>query len=136
MSNKIKRTNWVSTFKLIGRTKINDNSFKIDEVSESGWCYNNLNLGVDCGENYGITYVNLMGGFSKEKDNYIYVHGKNEDGSDDFTNTFQVDWEQREDEECPSGRPCCVCEERGGPGGIFSEGVSKFIRFHGRGSAA
>lgn len=99
MSNKIKRTNWVSTFKLIGRTKINDNSFKIDEVSESGWCYNNLNLGVDCGENYGITYVNLMGGFSKEKDNYIYVHGKNEDGSDDFTNTFQVDWEQREDEE-------------------------------------
>ena len=43
----IKKTNWVSNFNLVGRAKINDNTFKIQEVSESGWEYNNLNLGVD-----------------------------------------------------------------------------------------
>ena len=32
MSEKIKKTNWISTFRLIGKAKIYDNSFKIDEV--------------------------------------------------------------------------------------------------------
>lgn len=99
MSDKIKKTNWVSSFKLIGKAKINDNSFKIDEVSQSGWCYNNLNLGVDCGEKYGITYANMMGGYSQVKDNVIYVHGKKEDGTDDWDNTFSIDWDDRLDEE-------------------------------------
>ena len=99
MSSKIKKTNWVSNFRLVGRAKLNDNSFKIDEVSESGWCYCNINLGVDCGENYGVTYANLMGGFSKENDNYIYVHGKKEDGSDDFQNNFTISWEDRDNED-------------------------------------
>ena len=91
MSDKIKKTNWISSFKLVGRAKINDNSFKIDEVSQSGWCYNNLNLGVDCGEKYGVTYANLMGGYSQVKDNIIYVHGKKEDGTDDFEKQIVVD---------------------------------------------
>ena len=99
MNDKIKKTNWVSSFKLIGKAKINDNSFKIDEVSQSGWCYNNLNLGVDCGERYGITYANMMGGYSQVKDNVIYVHGKKEDGTDDWDNTFSIDWDDRLDEE-------------------------------------
>ena len=99
MGDKIKKTNWVSSFKLIGKAKINDNSFKIDEVSQSGWCYNNLNLGVDCGKKYGITYANMMGGYSQVKDNVIYVHGKKEDGTDDWDNTFSIDWDDRLDEE-------------------------------------
>lgn len=99
MSDKIKKTNWVSSFKLVGRAKINDNSFKIDEVSQSGWCYNNLNLGVDCGEKYGITYANLMGGYSQVKDNIIYVHGKKEDGTEDWENIFTINWDDRLDEE-------------------------------------
>lgn len=99
MGDKIKKTNWVSSFKLIGKAKINDNSFKIDEVSQSGWCYNNLNLGVDCGEKYGITYANMMGGYSQVKDNVIYVHGKKEDGTDDWDNTFSINWDDRLDEE-------------------------------------
>ena len=99
MSSKIKKTNWVSNFRLVGRAKLNDNSFKIDEVSENGWCYCNINLGVDCGENYGVTYANLMGGFSKDNDNYIYVHGKKEDGSDDFQNNFTINWEDRDNED-------------------------------------
>lgn len=99
MSDKIKKTNWVSSFKLIGKAKINDNSFKIDEVSQSGWCYNNLNLGVDCGEKYGITYANMMGGYSQVKDNVIYVHGKKEDGTEDWENIFTINWDDRLDEE-------------------------------------
>ena len=95
----IKKTNWVSNFNLVGRAKINDNTFKIQEVSESGWEYNNLNLGVDCGERCGVVYANMMGGFSRERKNVIYVHGKKEDGTDDWQNTFQVDWEDRFNEE-------------------------------------
>ena len=95
----IKKTNWVSNFNLVGRAKINDNTFKIQEVSESGWEYNNLNLGVDCGEKCGVVYANMMGGFSRERKNVIYVHGKKEDGTDDWQNTFQVDWEDRFNEE-------------------------------------
>ena len=99
MSDKIKKTNWVSSFRLIGKARINDNSFKIDEVSQSGWCYNSLNLGVDCGEKYGITYASMMGGYSQVKDNVIYVHGKKEDGTDDWDNTFSINWDDRLDEE-------------------------------------
>ena len=99
MSEKIKKTNWVSTFRLTGKARINDNSFKIDEVSQSGWCYNSLNLGVDCGEKYGNVYANLMGGYSTSKGGVIYVHGKKEDGSDDWENSFTVDWDDRNNED-------------------------------------
>lgn len=95
----IKKTNWVSNFNLVGRVKINDNTFKIDEVSDSGWEYSNLNLGVDCGERCGVVYANMMGGFSRERQNVIYVHGKKEDGSDDWQNNFQIDWKDRFNEE-------------------------------------
>lgn len=91
----IKKTNWVSNFTLIGKAKINDNSFKIDEISESGWCYNSLNLNVDCGEKFGNVYANLMGGYSTKQGGLIYVHGKKDDGTDDWENTFTVDWEDR-----------------------------------------
>jgi hypothetical protein len=99
MSEKIKKTNWISTFRLIGKAKIYDNSFKIDEVSQNGWQYNNLNLGVDCGEKYGNVYANLMGGFSQNNKGVIYVHGKKDDGTDDWDNSFTVDWDDRNDDE-------------------------------------
>lgn len=95
----IKKTNWVSNFNLVGRARINDNTFKIGEVSDSGWEYNNLNLGVDCGEKCGTVYANMMGGFSRERKNQIYVHGKKADGSDDWQNNFQIDWEDRFNED-------------------------------------
>lgn len=95
----IKRTNWVSNFNLIGRAKINDNTFKIDEISESGWDYNSLNLGVDCGEKCGVVYANMMGGFSQKNPNKIYVHGKTDDEKDDWENRFSIDWEDRFNEE-------------------------------------
>lgn len=97
MSEKlIKRDNWIASFNLIGEAKINDYTFKIDERSEkSGWIYNSLNLGVDCGEKHGVVYCEMMGGFSDSSNNVIYAHGKDDNGKDDFDEKLQIDWEDR-----------------------------------------
>jgi hypothetical protein len=95
----IAKSDWVSSFNLIGKAKINNYTFKIDEKSEkSKWVYNSLNLGVDCGEKYGVVYCELMGGYSEENANVIYAHGKKEDGTDDFSSQITVDWDDRFDE--------------------------------------
>lgn len=99
-SKVIKKENWVSNFTLIGKPKINDYTFKIDEISEkSNWRYSSLNLGVDCGETYGVVYCEMMGGYSEEGSSVIYAHGKNDDGSDNFEEQIIVDWEDRNNEE-------------------------------------
>lgn len=96
----LEKKNWQNSFALIGEAKINQYTFKIDEKSEkSDWVYNQLNLGVDCGESSGTVYAELMGGYGAERDNILYVHGKNEDGKDDFENKFTIDWEDRFDED-------------------------------------
>lgn len=97
--NNIKKTNWISNFRIVGKARVNDNSFKIDEVSESGWQYNSMNLGVDCGEQYGTIYSSMMGGFGVGRNNVIYVHGKKDDGTDDFSNKFTVNWDDRLDDD-------------------------------------
>ena len=59
----IAKSDWASSFSLIGEAKVNDYTYKIDAKSEkSSWIYNSLNLGVDCGEKHGTVYVELMGG--------------------------------------------------------------------------
>ena len=96
----LEKKNWSSTFMLIGEAKINDYTYKIDEKStKSDWVYNSLNLGVFCGEKNGTVYSELMGGYGAERDNVIYVHGKDEDGKDDFDNKFTIDWDDRFNEE-------------------------------------
>lgn len=95
-AKKITRKNWVSRFHVLGKANINDYTFKIDETSQrSSWTYNTMNLGVDCGEKYGTCYVSLMGGYSPERTNTIYVHGKDENGRDDFNQRIEVDWDDR-----------------------------------------
>lgn len=99
-SKVIKKENWVSNFTLIGKPKINDYTFKIDEISEkSNWRYSSLNLGVDCGETYGVVYCEMMGGYSEEGSSVIYAHGKNDDDSDNFEEQIIVDWDDRNNEE-------------------------------------
>ena len=103
MSEKkaIKKSDWTSNFMLIGKPKISDDyTFKIDEKStNSNWVYNSLNLGVDCGEKYGVVYAEMMGGYSEENENKIFAHGKKEDGSDDFESQITVDWDDRFNDE-------------------------------------
>lgn len=97
--NKIVRENWMNNFTLIGRYAPHNTFIKIDEKSEnSNWQYSNMTLGVDCGEKCGIVTADMVGGFSLERENVIYAHGKNEDGSDDFSNQILVAWEDRFDE--------------------------------------
>lgn len=97
---KIMKSDWVSNFTLIGKPVITDYTFKIDEKSEkSSWIYNSINLGINCSEKHGVVYCEGMGGYSDERENVIYVHGKKEDGSDDFDNRFEVAWEDRFDED-------------------------------------
>ena len=94
--SSITKENWLSSFALIGTAKINDRSFKINEKSnKSDWVYNSLNLGIDCGEKFGTVYCEMMGGYNKGKPNSIYVHGKNDDGTDNFADQFTIDWGNR-----------------------------------------
>lgn len=97
---QIQKEDWVSNFTLIGKAKINDYTFKIDEKAEkSDWIYNSMNLGVDCGEKHGTVYAEMMGGYADERENVIYAHGKTDDGKDDFENKIAVDWDDRDNED-------------------------------------
>lgn len=96
----IEKSDWQSSFTLIGKPVLNDYSFKIDERSErSNWVYNALNLGVDCGDAYGVVWAELMGGYSEDGENRIFVHGKKDDGSDDFKKQIVVDFDDRFNED-------------------------------------
>ena len=94
------RSNWVSNFVIVGKAAINDFTYKIDQHSDkSDWIYNQLNLNIDCGEKHGKISTELMGGYGSERtNNVIYVHGKNEDDTDDFKNQYTIDWVDRFDE--------------------------------------
>lgn len=90
---------YVQSFNIVGEAKISDYTFKIDEHSTSSdWIYNQMNLYVYCGEKFGNCQSELMGGYGAERDtNVVYVHGKKDD-KDDFSNQYQIDWEDRFDE--------------------------------------
>lgn len=95
----LEKKNWSNTFMLIGEAKVNDYTYKLNEKSEkSDWVYNSLNLGVYCGETCGTVYAELMGGYGAERDNVVYVHGKDSEGKDDFDDKFTIDWDDRFDE--------------------------------------
>lgn len=98
-TNALEKKDWVSRFNLVGEAKVNDFTYKIDERSnKSDWVYNSINLGINCGKKHGTVYCELMGGYGAERDNIIYVHGKKEDSTDDFENSYTIDWEDRFDE--------------------------------------
>ena len=98
----IKRTKgWSSKFYLTGKAVLGKYTYKIDEKSNnSDWVYNSLNLGVNCGEKFGVVYCEGMGGYSSnpEAENVCYAHGKDAEGRDDFTNKITVPWEERFDQ--------------------------------------
>ena len=99
-NNVIEKSDWVSNFTLIGEAKVNDYTFKIDERSQkSSWVYNSMNIGIDCGEKFGAVFCELIGGYSEDRENVIYAHGKDEDGRDDFSQRITVDWEDRLNED-------------------------------------
>ena len=89
----------VSNFNLVGACKVNDYTFSMgNESQKSSWVYHKTNLGIDCGRD-GIIYASMMGGYSSEKDNVVYVHGTKENENkktvDDFENRYTIDWDDR-----------------------------------------
>lgn len=95
---ELNKKGWVSSFTLKGLARVNDNSFKLDQKStKSDWIFSTANFGVDCGEKNGTVYVHSMGGYGADRDNLVYVHGKDENGRDDFKNKYTIAWEDRED---------------------------------------
>lgn len=92
----------VSQFNIIGKVKLNDNTFAIDNESQSSdWIYSSMRLGVDTGN--GVVFSNLMGGYGATRDNIVYVHGTKKDEAGktvaDFDNRFTIDWDDRDDED-------------------------------------
>ena len=85
----------IQSFTLIGKAKVNDFTFKIDEKSKSNFVYNNLNLNVFCGDKYGTIDSEMMGGYDALSPRDIYAHGKDADGADDFENKIMVKWSER-----------------------------------------
>lgn len=92
--NVIKRGQ--QNFTLIGKAKLGQYSFKIDEKSKkSAYIYSQANLTLKTKE--GEISASVMGGYNPEKDNVIYTFtkgDKNKKGQ-----KFTVSWEDRFDEE-------------------------------------
>ena len=106
---KLEKNGWSSSFDLIGTAVINDRTFKLDQKSQnSDWVGNRMNLGVNCGERNGTIYCEMWGGYGENRENKIYVHGKKDDGTDDFQNQYVISWEDRDDEKIIAdiGRMC------------------------------
>ena len=90
--NPLKKS--TASFNLVGEAKVSDFTFKLDEVSDGGWQYSRINLGVDCG-NGNVVYCDMMGGFGtaawqkkSKKENVVYSRNK------DF-GMYVIDWEDR-----------------------------------------
>lgn len=110
--NELKKV--VGEFSLLGIVKVNDYTFDIDKVSQSGWKGSRAKLYIDCGQ-YGDIYCETpnSGYFpsKNEEDDEkgskteCYCHGKkasDNDSSkliDDYSNQLRVAWEDRFDEE-------------------------------------
>jgi len=96
VANKFDKKGFMNSFTLIGKAKIGNYTFKIDEkAKDSDWLYSKLKLGVDCGEKCGTVYAELMGGYGTERDNVIFVIGKKPDGTDDYENKYEISFEDR-----------------------------------------
>lgn len=112
MANALVKKDWISNFDIVGKAVVNDYTFKIEQRSEkSDWVYNSMNVGIDCGENHGTVYAELMGGYPEEREPFpIKVHGKDEKGRDDFDNRFEVAWEDRNDPDIMAevGKMCFI----------------------------
>ena len=86
-----------ATFNLIGRAKVTDKTFNLDNSYDSGWTDNQMYLGVDCG-NGNIVYAEMRSGFFPDKDNVIRAYDKNEKDESGQSKSVEIAWEDRFDE--------------------------------------
>ena len=86
-----------ASFNLIGRAKVTDKTFNLDNSYDSGWTDNQMYLGVDCG-NGNIVYAEMRSGFFPDKDNVIRAYDKNEKDESGKSKSVEIAWEDRFDE--------------------------------------
>jgi hypothetical protein len=72
---------------VVGKAKVTDKTFALDQTSQSGYQYSRLNLGIETEEG-NVIYGEMMGGYTPQNP-VIYTFGK-EDGS-----SLQINWADR-----------------------------------------
>ena len=85
-------------FTLIGKVKVTDKTFNLDNSYDSGWTDNQMYLGVDCG-NGNMVYGEMRGGFFPDDDNILRGFSKDDKDDDGKSKQVEIAWEDRFDEE-------------------------------------
>ena len=86
-----------AAFNLIGRVKVTDKTFNLDNSYDSGWTDNSMYVGVDCG-NGNTVYAEMRSGFFPDKDNVIRAYSKDEKDDAGKSKSVESAWEDRLDE--------------------------------------
>lgn len=86
-----------ASFNLIGRVKVTDKTFNLDNSYDSGWTYNSMYVGVDCGGG-NVIYAEMRSGFFPDKDNVIRAYSKDEKDDAGKSKSVEIAWEDRLDE--------------------------------------
>lgn len=86
-----------AAFNLIGRVKVTDKTFNLDNSYDSGWTDNSMYVGVDCG-NGNTVYAEMRSGFFPDKDNVIRAYSKDEKDDEGKSKSVEIAWEDRLDE--------------------------------------
>lgn len=86
-----------AAFNLIGRVKVTDKTFNLDNSYDSGWTDNSMYVGVDCG-NGNTVYAEMRSGFFHDKDNVIRAYSKDEKDDAGKSKSVEIAWEDRLDE--------------------------------------
>src|SRR5574344_867109 len=99
---KVELKKGVSKFEFVGKLKLNNFSFKLNEKSKTtDWIYNKAQLIVNAGNGNEVS-CELMGGYGEKRKNILYVCGKKlSDKSttekevfvDDFENQYTIAFE-------------------------------------------
>ncbi len=87
-----------AAFTLIGKVKVTDKTFNLDNSYDSGWTDNQMYLGVDCG-NGNMVYGEMHGGFFPDDDNILRRFSKDNKDDDGKSKQVEIAWEDRFDEE-------------------------------------
>ena len=86
-----------AAFNLIGRVKVTDKTFNLDNSYDSGWTDNSMYVGVDCGDGNTV-YAEMRSGFFPDKDNVIRAYSKDEKDDAGKSKSVEIAWEDRLDE--------------------------------------
>ncbi|WP_320973195.1 hypothetical protein [Enterocloster bolteae] len=88
-----------ASFMLIGKVKVTDKTFNLDNSYDSGWTDNSMYIGIDCG-NGNTVFAEMRGGFfaGQEDTTVLRAYDKNEKDGEGKSKQVEIAWEDRLDE--------------------------------------